>query len=320
MTERRRLVHTAFLFLLPILVAAFGWSVWTAVLTVLLMLLWRWTITMSGFIAPEKHPPLVLDSISASHFVEKVRWNMDRAGIEYVERPAGGTLGAYFLGRTVPRLWIRTGAVRSQIGNSAEILRYLWGAYVTTPGASVSHLEPTPERLALEHRLDRYGVNLQVWVYHHLLEDRELTLHAWGTDNPAVPLWQRLLLRPLYPVLATLIRRSFRITVPNYDKACGHIEALLADMDATLSDGRASILGGDRPNYTDFQFAAMSGLWLQPRNYGGGQADKVRIERSQATNPMRADIERWTENYPKAVAWVQALYAEERPCNRPTNA
>jgi hypothetical protein len=215
MTERRRLVHTAFLFLLPMLVAALDWPVWSAVLTVLLMLLWHWMITLSGFRWPEKCPPLVLDSISASHFVEKVRWNMDRAGIDYIEKPAGGTLGAFFLGRTVPRLKIRTGAVRSQIGNSAEILRYLYGAYAALPEARVAHLAPTAERLALETRLDRYGVNLQVWVYHHLLEDRELALHAWGADSPGVPFWQRLLLRPLFPILAALIRRSFRITPQN---------------------------------------------------------------------------------------------------------
>jgi hypothetical protein len=317
MTERRRLVHTVSLFLLPVLVAALDWPVWSAVLAVLLMLLWHWMITLSGFRWPEKAPPLVLDSIAASHFVEKVRWNMDRAGFDYVEKPAGGTLGAFFLGRTVPRLKIRTGAVCSRIGNSAEILRYLYGAYAAMPGDRVAHLAPTHERLALEARLDRYGVNLQVWVYHHLLEDRELALHAWGADDPGVPFWQRLLLRPLFPILATLIRRSFRITPQHYEKACQHIETLLAEMDATLSDGRASILGGDRLNYTDYEFAAMSGLWLQPKNYGGGRADKVRIERSQATSPMRADVERWSGDYPNAVTWVQSLYAEERLC-KPT--
>jgi glutathione S-transferase len=312
MTERRLLIHGVFLCLLPILVAAFGWSVWVAILAVLLLLLWRWLIALSGFVVPERQPPLVLESISASHFVEKVRWNMDAAGIEYVERPAAGTLGAYFLGRTVPRLKIRTGAVRSQIGNSAEILRYLWGAYSVPLGERAGHLKPNPARLALEQRLDRYGVNLQVWIYHHLLEDRELTLHAWGMDDPAVPAWQRWLLQPLFPVLAFLIRRSFRITPENYSKACQHIETLLAEMDATLEVGGASILEGESPNYTDYQFAAMTGLWLQPLNYGGGKADSSRIERGQTSNPMRADIERWIESYPAVVAWVQTLYAEER--------
>ena len=140
MTERRRRVHTAFLFLLPVLVAVFDWPVWGAVVAVLLMLAWYWMIALSGFRWPEKCPPLVLDSISASHFVEKVRWNMDRAGIDYVEKPAGATLGALFLGRTVPRLRIRTGAVRSQIGNSAEILRYLYGACAAMPGERAAHL------------------------------------------------------------------------------------------------------------------------------------------------------------------------------------
>jgi len=49
MTERRRLVHTCALFVLPILVAAFGWPLWGAVLAVLLMLAWRWAIAISGF-------------------------------------------------------------------------------------------------------------------------------------------------------------------------------------------------------------------------------------------------------------------------------
>ncbi len=311
MTDRRALAFTLLLIALPIVVAWFDWSVAATLLAVVLLLLVRWLISLSTFVAPEKVPDLVLESISASHFVEKVRWNMDVAGIDYVERPAAGTLGAFFLGRTVPRLKMRTGAVRSQIGNSAEILRYLWGAYRTTLGDDVGHLEPTPARVELEQRLDQYGASLQIWIYHHMLEDRELTLRAWGVDNPDIPIWQRWLLQLLFPVQRFLIRKSFRITPASYQRACERIEALLGEIDATLADGRESVLGGER-NYTDYAFAAMTGLWLQPEGYGGGQADSVRIERSQATNPMRADIERWCEDYPTAVAWVQRLYAEER--------
>ena len=312
MTDRRKLVHTIFLFLLPLAVAWFGWGVPAAVAAILLMLLWRWLISLSTFVAPEQVPALVLDTISASHFVEKVRWNMDVAGFDYSERASAGTLGAYFAGRTVPRLRFRTGAVRSEIGNSREILRYLWGAYRTAPEVSVEHLEPTTERDELENRLDRHGANLQVWVYHHLLEDRELALHAWGVDSPDVPAWQRWLMRPLFPLLSWLIRRSFRITPTSYEKACRYIEEFLGDIDAALADGRRSILGGGALNYTDYAFAAMTGIWLMPAGYGGGRSEHVRIERSQATNPMRADVERWVEAYPNAVAWVQALYAEQR--------
>lgn len=312
MTDKRLLVYTLLLLTLPLIVAWFDWSVAAALTAVIGLLLLRWAISLSTFMMPEKVPPLVLESISASHFVEKVRWNMDRAGIAYAEKPAGGTLGAYFLGRTVPRLKFVTGATRSQIGNSAEILRYLWGAYGVSRGDAAGHLEPTAERLEFEQQLDRYGTSLQVWLYHHLLEDRDLTLHAWGVDNPDIPLWQRWLLRILFPLQRLLIRRSFRITPSGYEKACQRIEQMLADIDTKLADGRSSILGGDERNYTDYAFAAMTGLWLQPSGYGGGMADHVRIERSQVGNPMRADIERWSEDHPKAVAWVQDLYARER--------
>ena len=127
MTGKRLLVHSCFLFLLPLIVAWFGVSVPGAMALIILALLWRWMISLSAVMAPAKCPELELETISASHFVEKVRWCMDRLGLDYVERPCGGTLGAFFLGRTVPLLKFRTGAVRSSIGNSSEILRYLWG-------------------------------------------------------------------------------------------------------------------------------------------------------------------------------------------------
>ncbi len=310
--DKRRFVHTVFLFLLPVFVAWFGLSVAAAAVLVLLMLAWRWMLSLSTFVLPARVPALELESISASHFVEKVRWNMDVAGLDYTERVAGGTLGAFFLGRTVPRLNIRTGAVRSQIGNSPEILRYLWGAYRAPLGERVSHLEPTAERTEFEQRIDRYGVSLQVWIYYHLLKDRELSLKAWGADARAVPVWQRWLLRALFPLQAFLIRRSFRITPINYEKACERIADLLDEIEVSLADGRASILGGDTLNYTDYAFAAMTGLWLQPPGYGGGRADDVRIDRSRATAPMRSDIDRWCEDHPATVAWVERLYAEKR--------
>ena len=96
------------------------------------------------------------------------------------------------------------------------------------------------------------------------------------------------------------------------DKACHGIESLLADVDTRLADGRNSLLGGVVLNYTDFAFAAMSGLWLQPASYGGDQAEPVRLESARLPKEMRADVERWEGDYPHAVSWVERLYREER--------
>ncbi len=312
MTDRRLLIHAIFMLLAPVLVAWFGLSVLSATLLVLLLVAWRWAIVMSGWVMPEKTPDLVLQTISISHYVEKVRWCMDRLALEYVEKPSAGTLGAYYRGFTVPRLLAKTGSVRSSIGNSTEILRYLWGRYGYPDPAAAAFLEPTNERVELEERLNRHGANLQVWVYYRILDERDLTLHAWGVANPAIPGWQRQLMKLLYPVQAWLIRKSFRINDEHFARAVAHIEDLLADMNTLLMDERVSLLGDDTPNYTDFQFAAMVGLWLMPPEYGGGKADTVRTEREVVPEPMRMDIESWEAAYPRVVSFVKHLYATER--------
>lgn len=312
MTGKRLFIHTVFLFLLPLIVAWFGISVAGAIALVIFALLWRWLISISGILAPAKIPDIELETIAVSHFVEKVRWCMDRLGIEYTERQWAGILGVFLLGRSVPELKIRTGLVRSKIGNSPEILRYLWGAYAATLGDRASFLEPTSGRLEYERRLDRYGRNLQVWVYFHILEDRALTLHAWGCNSPSTPVWQRYLVIGLFPVLRSFLRKAFRISETAYAKSVQHIESILAEADLALADGRVSILGGESINYTDITLAALSALWLQPPQYGLEKVDNVRIDRQRVPAAMRADIERWIEAYPRATAFITRLYETER--------
>ena len=81
MTGKRLLLHALFLLLLPVIVAWLGISTAGAIALVLLALLWRWAISLSAILAPARIPDLELETISASHFVEKVRWCMDRLGV-----------------------------------------------------------------------------------------------------------------------------------------------------------------------------------------------------------------------------------------------
>lgn len=312
MRGKRLLLHSLFLFLLPVIVAWWGLSVAGAVALVLFALLWRWAISLSAIAAPARVPELELETISASHFVEKVRWSMDRLGVDYVEQPVGGALGAFFLGRTVPRLKFRSGAVRSSIGNSPEILRYLWGRYAAERPAQAAFLEPTAERVEFESRIDRCGVDLQVWVYFHILADRELTLHAWGANSPLIPAWQRLALKLLYPLLRLLIRKAFRITPRRHARAVEHLRALLGEVEALLEDGRQSILGGGEINYTDIAFAAIMGLWAMPRGYGAGKADAVKIDLGRCPGQMQEEVASWKRDYPRATRFIDRLYEEQR--------
>jgi glutathione S-transferase len=311
MISTRHLIHAAFLFALPIIVAWFGLTIGSALALTAAALVWRWLIVLSRFVVRDKRPAVVLETIAASHFAEKARWSLDLLGIDYTEVCSGGLVGVMFTGRTVPRLNFRTGLVRSSIGNSAEILRYLWGEH----GArleSASFLEPTLERLELEKKIDRCGLYLQQWIYYHLLSDRKLTLQLWGANSPNVPLWQRSMMRLLFPLTAAYLRYALSISEGRYHSASEHIETLLADVDLRLADGRHSILGGDTLNFVDITFASIMGLWLQPENYAAGAADAARVAKDKLPDSMRADIERWSEDYPKATALVERLYAKER--------
>ena len=54
MTGKRLLLHSLFLFLLPVIVAWWGLSVASAVALVLVALLWRWAISLSAIMAPAR--------------------------------------------------------------------------------------------------------------------------------------------------------------------------------------------------------------------------------------------------------------------------
>jgi len=312
-------LNSAFLLAAPLIVAAAGLSLPAALALLLSLLLWRWLLVLASISGPAKEPELILDSISASHFVEKVRWCLDRLGLDYQERPSGGTLGAFFLGRTVPRLRCRTGLVQSSLGNSAEILRYLWGRYQVPLGPAAEFLRADGARLQLEQQIDRCGRELQVWVYYHLLPNRVLSLQAWGANNPAVPAWQRVTLRLLFPLLRVLIRRAFRINTARYQTAVQRMDAFLSESESLLADQRRSLLGGAELNYTDFAFAAINGLWLWPAGYGGGQADAVRIPDEQLPDAMRADVASWRNRFPLSTAFVESLYQRERHLDQSTS-
>ncbi len=311
-------LNTAYLLLLPLAVAGWNLGLPAAAGLLLLGLAWRWAVTAAGLGRKSRGAEICLEAISASHFVEKVRWCLDRLGLDYTERRAGGTLGAVFLGRTVPRMTFRSGAVTSRIGNSSHILRYLWGRYGHQ--ADAAFLEPTAEAVALEKRLDHYGVDLQVWIYTHLLPNRKLTLHAWGMHDPAVPLWQRWLLPVVFPLAALMVRRGFRISPASYQKSRQRIGELLAELDQTIGPDAGFLLGGELPSYVDFTFAALSSLWAQPEGFALGRSAAAIPSADQTPEGMAMDQAEWSRGYPNVVALIERLYRDYRAPATPSRS
>lgn len=299
------------LYALPVVVAAVGWGPAAAALSALLLALAgiasRLGATRSAAARPEALPRL--HTITFSHYVEKVRWCMDRLGIAYEEVPNAGILGVLLTGRTVPSLEIPPGLTR--IGDSPRILRYLWGEYAgRLPAGRAGFLAPTPAALELEQYFDqRLGNDVRVWVYSRIFARRDLTLRSWGIEEPRVPGWQRALLRAGTPLLRFAVRRMLGVNPARAARALERTREAFGRVDALLADGRR-YLAGDALTFADITFASLAALAVLPPEYGGRAIAGRRLDIEDLEPDWRAEVEAFRAR--PAGQFVLRLYREER--------
>ena len=299
------------LYALPIVVAALGWGPAAAAVSALVLALAgiasRLGATRAAAARPET--PLRLHTITFSHYVEKVRWCLDRLGIAYEEVPNAGILGVLLTGRTVPSLEIPPGLTR--IGDSPRILRYLWGEYAgRLPAGRTDFLAPTPVALELERYFDqRLGNDVRVWVYSRIFARRDLTLRSWGIEEPRVPGWQRALLRAGTPLLRFAVRRMLGVTPARAARALERTREAFDRVDALLADGRR-YLAGDALSFADITFASLAALAVLPPEYGGRAIEGRRLAIEELEPDWRAEVEAFRAR--PAGQFVLRLYREER--------
>ncbi len=246
---------------------------------------------------------LRLVTIPISHYCEKARWALERAGIDYREerhvqvihrlaaRRAGG-------GLTVPVLVTPEGS----IGESGQIL-----AWVDRRLAPEQRLFPSgaAERREVEQlcaRLDeRLGPSGRRLMYVHMLAHRELAL---GFNNQGVPWWEDRAVRWGWPLVTRLIGRALDIRpgVEAQDEAAVWQELdFVAEL---LSDGRP-YLCGERFGAADLTFAALCAAVIVSPIYG------VALPQPDALpGPTAALVERAREH--PAGRHALAMIAEHR--------
>jgi glutathione S-transferase len=209
---------------------------------------------------------LRLITIPISHYCEKARWALDRAGLAYHEerhvqvihrvaaRRAGG-------GLTVPVL-VTPNVV---LGESEEILR--WVDRQTSAPQRLFPDEPG-ERAEVERLCRRFDAELgphgRRLIYIHMLPERKLLLRY---NNQGVPGWEDRALRHGWPLLTGVVRRvlDIRPGVEVEDEAAVWRE--LDFVGELLADGRP-YLCGQRFSAADLTFAALSAPVTAPPSYG----------------------------------------------------
>jgi glutathione S-transferase len=210
--------------------------------------------------------PARLITIPISHYCEKARWALDRAGIAYheerhvqiVHRVAARRAGG---GGTVPVLVTAEGV----FAQSADIV-----AYADSHTEPVARLYPQkPERRAEVGALERdfdagLGREGRRWMYFHILPRRDL---GRAYNCTGVPAWERRAFPLLFGAMSGYIRHLFAIGPDTGAQAGAAVQRTFDAVAARLEDGRR-YLCGDAFTAADLAFAALAAPVLIPRQYG----------------------------------------------------
>jgi glutathione S-transferase len=205
-------------------------------------------------------------TIPISHFCEKARWALERAGIQYdeerhvqgihrlVSRRAGGA-------GTLPVL-IADGGV---LAHSEDILR--WADARLEPEERLFPEEAglRDEVVALCRRFDAgLGPDARRLMYAHMMQRKHELLPI---NKEGVPAWEARTLTLLWPVVKPWACRGLGIGPTTIRDDDPRVRRELDEVAELLSDGR-SYLCGERFTAADLTFAALAAAVIIPPSYG----------------------------------------------------
>jgi len=245
---------------------------------------------------------LRLVTIPISHYCEKARWALDRAGISYreerhvqgVHRLAAKRAGG---GITVPVLVTPDGA----IGESSEIIA--WVDARIAPERRLLPEEPGARREveALCARLDEgLGPAGRRLIYVHMLPVPGLMLDF---NNRGVPRWEDRMLRWCWPLMRRFVQRALDITpgIEIQDET-----AVWREFDFVAEVlGARPFLCGERFGAADLTFASLAAAVIAPSVYG------TALPQPEVLAPRTAELVRRAREHP-AGRFALRLIAEER--------
>jgi glutathione S-transferase len=243
--------------------------------------------------------PPVLVTISFSHYCEKARWALDRAGIEYREEPyvpivhLAGTLRRR--GRSTPLLAFPDGKI---LGDSTDILRWV---ELEKPGTLLP--DDPAERKAIDELEDlfdeRLGPASRRIAYHALINSGAAFAPFIRQTMGGV---QGALARPLGVVVPRLVRRALKIDEAGAARSRERLDEVFTKVESLLEDGRRWLVG-DRFTAADLTFAALSAPVLAPAQ----QPVTSKVEQPAAYHAM---CKEYRER--PAGRFALRVYAEER--------
>ncbi len=220
---------------------------------------------------------LVLVTIPASHYCEKARWALDRAGIDYREEghvPFFSRFATWRRGEasSVPVLLTSEGVVR----DSTEILH--WADLHLPVAARLFPAEPELLRDVeeWEELCDvELGPHTRRLAYGYLLTERALATEVVTAGVGSA--LERGCVRVGYSMLARTMRRGMKIDDAGMERSRARVRALFAAVGERLADGRRA-LAGERFTAADLAFASLAAPVLLPPEYGARLPELAEVD------------------------------------------
>jgi glutathione S-transferase len=209
--------------------------------------------------------PFLLITIPQSHFCEKARWALDRAKIPYREE---AHLPMFHLPATLLRGGKQTVPVlKSRIGtfdDSTNVLHYV-DSFLDEK-QKLFPADGSKDIARLENHFDEVlGPAGRIWVYWHLLPEKELSISI--VEN-TVPAYQAKIGRALFGVVRAMMKRKMKLNAETAANGLEKVRDVFDEVGRLLADGRP-FLTGDRFTAADLTFASLAAIVTLPAEYGG---------------------------------------------------
>ena len=253
--------------------------------------------------AMESVPRLL--TIALSHYCERARWALDRAGLDYREEPHIPLLHRLHTARvhcrTVPVLVTAS----EVLTDSHSIVR--WAA---VHGVEACLYPAESDLCARVIEIERYvdrelGPHVRRWAYSYLLHEPSLLRLCF---TRGVTRAERLIAPLVVRAVRPLVRRGYKVSRDRGRASLARAGAALAQVAGWLADGRPYLTGGTF-TAADLAVASLAAPLVCAPQYGGSMPSFEDLP-----GAMRADVERLRAT--RGGAFVLELYTRER--TRPT--
>jgi glutathione S-transferase len=252
---------------------------------------------------PESGAPRLL-TLAASHYCEKARWALDRAGIAFEEECHAPGIHRMIVARhragiTVPILFIGG----RKIGGSSAILHHI----DTLVGPEL-RLYPEDQAARgeveeLERLFDEdLGPASRLIAYRAMQSHPDMLVTLMDHD---LPRGERFALRKLTPGVSAIIKTALGVNEKNAQRSMARVAEIFAEVGERLADGRP-YLTGERFTAADLSFAALGAPITWPENYGSWlpSVDDAPPEMAEPVRMLRAT---------PAGTFALRMFEQERP-------